>query len=58
MSSRKRLQTSKTELILDSKSDAYSEEEEHETPLPPSTARQLHPNSNNNFESANYFRKQ
>jgi hypothetical protein len=56
MPSRKRLWTSVIELILDSKSDGYSEEEkEHETPLPLSVARQLHLNSNNNFESVNYF---
>jgi hypothetical protein len=41
MSSRKNLQTSEIELILDSESDAYSEEEEHGTPLLPSTTATL-----------------
>jgi hypothetical protein len=45
MLSRKNLQTSKIELILDNESDAYSEEEEeeeeHETPLLPSVTETL-----------------
>jgi hypothetical protein len=43
MFSSKNLQTGEIELILDSKSDAYSEEEEeeHETPLLPSTTANL-----------------
>jgi hypothetical protein len=59
MSSRKTLQISIIELILDSKNDAYSvKEKERETSLPPSVARRHHPKSNNYFENVNYFRKQ
>jgi hypothetical protein len=56
MFSRKNFQTGEIELILDSESDYYSEdEEEHETPLPPSPLRQLCHYSNNHHRTGGRF---